>query len=221
MGRELDFFTKIHEATNRDVISRMTLEKPLCMKIAKQYGQEFWDGDRKFGYGGYKYIPGRLSGAARAFIDQYGLTSSSKILDVGCGKGFLLYEIQRAVPGIKIFGFDVSSYALDNAHPQLDAELLVHDAASHFPYADDFFDLVISIATLHNLRIAGLKNALQEIERVSRSGKYIMVEGYRDEKELFNLECWALTAESFFHKDEWIWIFNEFGYVGDYEFIYF
>ena len=41
------------------------------------------------------------------------------------------------------------------------------------------------------------------------------------ELELFNLECWALTAESLFHTEEWIWLYKEFGYNGDYEFIYF
>jgi hypothetical protein len=51
--------------------------------------------------------------------------------------------------------------------------------------------------------------------------KYIMVESYRNERELFNLQCWALTAESFFDTAEWIWIYNHFGYTGDYEFIYF
>ena len=48
-----------------------------------------------------------------------------------------------------------------------------------------------------------------------------MVEAYRDETELFNLQCWALTCESFFRPDEWIWMYNEWGYNGDYEFIYF
>src|SRR5882762_923456 len=91
---------------------------------------------------------------------------------------------------------------------------------SSYPFGDDEFDLVISLGTLHNLRVFELKAAVKEIERVGKN-KYIMVEGYRNELELFNLECWALTAESLFHTSEWIWLYNRFGYTGDYEFIYF
>ena len=48
-----------------------------------------------------------------------------------------------------------------------------------------------------------------------------MVESYRSEQEQFNLQCWALTCESFFDVDEWIRLFDRFGYTGDYEFIFF
>jgi hypothetical protein len=80
--------------------------------------------------------------------------------------------------------------------------------------------LVISLGALHNLRLFELQRALREIERVGRQ-KYVMVESYRNEAEQFNLQCWALTAESFFDTAEWIWLYNLFGYTGDYEFIYF
>ena len=82
------------------------------------------------------------------------------------------------------------------------------------------FDLVISLATLHNLSISELKNAVSEIQRVGKK-KYIMVESFRNDQELFNLQCWALTCQSFFSVKEWIWLFKNFNYSGDYEFIYF
>ena len=96
----------------------------------------------------------------------------------------------------------------------------MYDARDIYPFGDNEFDLVISLNTLHNLKIYDLKTALGEIDRVGKNG-YIVIEAYRNEKELFNLECWALTCESFFRPDEWIWLFEEFGYNGDYEFIYF
>ena len=65
-----------------------------------------------------------------------------------------------------------------------------------------------------------LEKALNEIDRVGRQG-YVMVESYRSEQEQFNLQCWALTCESFFDVDEWIWLYDRFGYTGDYEFIFF
>ena len=141
-------------------------------------------------------------------------------MDVGCGKGFLLYEISKILPGIKLSGFDVSRYAIENSKKEIKDNLFVHKAENTYPFSDKEFDLVISINTLHNLQIHHLEKALNELERVGKQ-KYTVVEGYRNEEELFNLQCWALTAEAFFSRDEWEWIFNRFKYTGDYEFIYF
>lgn len=190
------------------------------MQIAKQYGADYWDGDRRYGYGGYRYIPGRWKAVAEALIKIYGLGSGSKVLDVGCGKGFLLYEMVLLQPQVEIVGFDVSEHGLNGAKEEVKSCLSQGKAQDLFPYGDNEFDLVISLGTLHNLTIYELKQSLEQIERVGRQG-YIMVESYRNEQELFNLQCWALTAESFFNKEEWIWLYKYFGYSGDYEFIYF
>lgn len=220
MKKELNLVTSLHQATKRDYLGRMNDSKVESMKIAKQYGFDYWDGDRRFGYGGYKYIPGRWAGVAKQLIDLYGLQSGSKILDVGCGKGFLLYEIQLLEPGIEIHGFDVSQYGLENTHSNLKANLFIHRAQERFPYQNNSFDLVISLGTLHNLHIYELEVAISEIERVGKAG-YIMVESFRNELEMFNLECWALTAESLMDIDEWKWVYDRFGFTGDYEFIFF
>ena len=217
---ELNLVTGLHKATKRDYLVRMNDSKVEAMKIAKQYGFEYWDGDRRFGYGGYKYMQGRWAKVAQQLIDLYGLRAGSKILDVGCGKGFLLYEIQLLEPGIEIHGFDISQYGLENTHPDLKAKLFIHSAQEEFPFQDDYFDLVISLGTLHNLHIFELEIAVSEIERVGKQG-YIMVESFRNELEMFNLECWALTAESLMDVDEWKWIYDRFGFTGDYEFIFF
>ena len=220
MKMELNLVTGLHQATKRDYLGRMNDSKVEAMKIAKQYGFEYCDGDRRFGYGGYKYMQGRWAKVAQQLIDLYGLRAGSKILDVGCGKGFLLYEIQLLQPGIEIHGFDISQYGLENTHPDLKAKLFIHRAQENFPFQDNFFDLVISLGTLHNLHIFELEVAVSEIERVGKKG-YIMVESFRNELEMFNLECWALTAESLMDVDEWKWVYDRFGFTGDYEFIFF
>ena len=220
MKMELNLVTGLHQATKRDYLGRMNYSKVEAMKKAKQYGFDYWDGDRRFGYGGYKYMQGRWAKVAQQLIDLYGLRAGSKILDVGCGKGFLLYEIQLLQPGIEIHGFDISQYGLENTHPDLKAKLFIHRAQETFPFQDNFFDLVISLGTLHNLHIFELEVAVSEIERVGKQG-YIMVESFRNELEMFNLECWALTAESLMDVDEWKWIYDRFGFTGDYEFIFF
>lgn len=219
MGRELQIVTALHQSTQRDYLGRMVDDKVRCMEIARDYGQQFWDGERRFGYGGYKY-DGRWERVARALIDAYQLPEDARILDVGCGKGFLLYELQKLLPKAEIKGFDLSKYALENAKPEIKAQLFVHRAEAAYPYADDSFDLVISLTTLHNLQINQLKAALNEMERVAKN-KYLVVESYRNPKELFNLQCWALTCEAFFRPAEWVWLFDQFGYSGDYEFIFF
>ncbi|MGD1083266.1 MAG: class I SAM-dependent methyltransferase [Verrucomicrobiota bacterium] len=220
MGNLRNFVTPLHRSTKRDYLARMVDEKVVCMRKAREYGKDYWDGDRRFGYGGYKYLPGRWKPVAQALIETYGLKAGSRVLDVGCGKGFLLYEMQLLQPGLELAGFDISRHGLASALPDLKAALFNHRAQDAYPFGDDHFDLVISLGCLHNLRVFDLKTALAEIERVGRQA-YIMLESYRNELELFNLQCWALTCESFFDTAGWIWLYQHFGYTGDYEFIYF
>jgi SAM-dependent methyltransferase len=215
-----NFVSNLHNQTKRDYLERMTNDKVVCMTQAKKYEFDYWDGERKFGYGGYKYIPGRWKPVAEQLINEYKLTNSSSILDVGCGKGFLLYEIKKILPKIILKGFDISNHGISESKEELKKDLFIHNAKDKFPFKDNEFDLVISLATLHNLEIKDLFFSLSEIDRVSIKS-YIMVESYRNEQELFNLQCWALTCESFFSTDEWVWIFEKNCRNSDYEFIFF
>lgn len=219
--RELKtFVTPLHQASKRDYVGRMVPAKPAWMSTAREYGFDYWDGERQFGYGGYRYMPGRWQPVAAALIDTYQLVPGSRVLDVGCGKGFLLYEMQRLQPALEIHGLDVSAYALAHTHPELKATLHRQRAEEPYPYPDKHFDLVISLGCLHNLEVGPLAQALAEMERVGRQG-YTLVESYRNDQELFNLECWALTCRAFHSPDAWTWIFDHFGYRGDFEFIFF
>ena len=220
MGKLKNFISKLHNSTKRDYVSRMVDNKVYCMKISKKYDKEYWDGKRRFGYGGYKYIPDRWTNVAKSLIKNYKLNNNSSILDVGCGKAFLLYEIKKLLPKIKICGFDISKYGLNSSKKEIKKFLFVHKAQNKYPFKNNQFDLVISLGCLHNLKIFEIKKALNEIQRVGKKS-YVMLESYRNEKELFNLQCWALTCESFFDQEEWIWIYKNYGYTGDYEFIYF
>jgi SAM-dependent methyltransferase len=220
VSKLMNVVTPLHRSTKREYLARMVDDKVHCMHKAKEYEQDYWDGDRRYGYGGNRYIPGRWKPVAEALIKSYGLKSGSRVLDVGCGKAFLLYEMQLLEPGLELVGFDISVHGLASAVPELKAALFRYRAQDAYPFGDDHFDLVISLGCLHNLRIFELKTALAEIERVGKQG-YVMLESYRNEQEQFNLQCWALTAESFFDTAEWIWLYRHFGYTGDYEFIYF
>lgn len=220
MGQLLNILSSLHTITKRKYLPRMVDNKVEAMIIAKKYGFDYWDGDRRYGYGGYNYIPGRWEPVARKLIERYNLVEKAKILDVGCGKAYLLFEFQKLFPNCEIKGFDFSSYAINNAKKEIKPNLFIHKAEEKYPFQDKEFDLVISINTLHNLPLYDLQEALREIERVGKNN-YLVVESYRNEQELFNLQCWALTAESFFTPQEWTWLFDQSGYSGDYEFIYF
>ena len=215
-----EFIKTLHKSTKRNYVHRMLNEKAKCMKIAKNFSKSYWDGSKKYGYGGYKYIEGRWSKLALDLIKCYRLNNNSNILDIGCGKGYLLFEIKKILPNVRIFGIDISQYAIKNSKIEIRENIFVHDIKNKTKFRDNYFDLSISLNCLHNLQIFNLKKAIDEINRISKNS-YIVVESYRNEKELFNLQCWALTCESFFHQKEWIWIYDHFRYNGDYEFIYF
>jgi len=219
MGRLLEIVTPLHTRTTRDYLARMQDAKVECMQVARRYDGDYWDGDRRFGYGGFRY-DGRWQAVARKLVETYNLRQDAAILDVGCGKGFLLYELQQLLPQARISGLDISAYAIANAKEEIRDRLFIHRAQDPYPFAANEFDLVVSLTTLHNLQLPALKTALEEMERVGKE-KYLVVEGYRNEQELFNLQCWALTCAAFFTPEEWLWLFAEFGYSGDYEFIYF
>jgi len=220
MGKLVDYVTQIHQLTSRNYIDRMIDDKVLCMKKAKEYEADYWDGDRRFGYGGYKYLAGRWKPVAQALIENYNLSNESSVLDIGCGKGYLLYEMKLLLPNLRISGFDISNHGIATAKQEVKEQLFIHRAQDPFPFQKNEFDLAISLGCLHNLRIFELEIALKEMERVASNG-YLMLESYRNEQEQFNLQCWALTCESFFDTKEWTWLFEHLGYKGDYEFIYF
>jgi len=219
MGRLMNIITPLHKRAKREYLPRMVDDKVHCMLKAKEYEYDYWDGDRRYGYGGYKY-DGRWKPVAQTFIDTYGLTNKSKVLDVGCGKDHLINEIKLLLPEAEVIGFDISRHGLADAPEPIKEHLFRYRAQDRYPWGDKHFDLVLSLGCLHNLRLFELQTACSEIERVGKQG-YIMLESYRNELEQFNLQCWALTCESFFDTAEWIWLYQHFGFTGDYEFIYF
>ena len=216
----VEFVTPLHTRTQRDYIGRVNEhDKAESAAIAKQWGQDYWDGDRRYGYGGYRY-DGRWLQVAEAMAKHYGIKPGDQILDVGCGKGFLLYEFTRAMPGVEVVGLDISAYALEHAKEEIRPRLR-QGHARELPFESDSFDLVISLTTLHNLRLPDLVDAVKEIQRVGRRHRYIMVESYRNEREKMNLLYWQLTCETFFTPEEWQWVYDHGGYEGDFEYIYF
>ena len=219
----IDFMSATHKSTSRDYLARVNdpeFPKAKAATLAKQWGYDYWDGDRRINYGGYRYMPGRWAPVGQAMIDHYGLKPGDKILDIGCGKGFQLYELTQLLPGLEVHGIDVSSYAIENGKEEIKDHLQVGNANS-LPFPDDYFDFVFSVTALHNLHNYDLDKALREMERVGKNNKYLCVEAYRNEEEKANLLYWQVTCEAFCTPEEWEWWFNQTGYTGDYSLIYF
>ena len=216
----IDFIQQVHKSTPRNYVERViSVDKADCAIVAKQFGYEFFDGERKYGYGGYNY-DGRWKGVAQNLAEYYHLKSGDKVLDIGCGKAYLLYALTKVVPGLQVTGLDVSEYAITHAKEEV-RPYLIQGKAQDLTFEDKSFDLVISLNTLHNLKIFDLKKAIQDIERISKEKSYIVVESYRNDREEVNMLYWQLTCASYFAVDEWEWLYHQWGYTGDYGFIFF
>lgn len=199
----------------RDITPRL-INKEANRALAMKFDVEYFDGTREQGYGGYRY-DGRWQPVAARLIERYQLHGTSKFLDVGCAKGFLMHDLSEACPGIEVAGLDVSAYA--KAHALESArEAITLGSCLSLPYPDDYFDAAVAINTLHNLAYDECKHSVRELMRVTKnkSNLFIQVDAYcnDDEKALF--ETWMLTAKTYLKPEEWEALFAEVGYQGDY-----
>lgn len=215
MGQEIDLMRRYPKPK-----SRMT-ERPNITdadrEISRKFAFDYFDGDRRHGYGGFNYHPRFWTETVALFAEHYELSDSSSILDVGCAKGFMLKDFALLLPGSRLAGVDVSSYAIAHADPMIADRLQVSNATA-LPFEDESFDLVISINTIHNLDRPGCLDALREIERVSRGNAFIMVDGWKNPEEQRLLEEWVLTARTMLSSSEWVRVMSQASYTGDYEF---
>lgn len=214
MGKEINLMAN-YPKTPRDLSKRVLEKTEEDRQIAREFAEEFFDGERRHGYGGFHYNPKYWQNVIPTFREYYNLTKQSKILDIGCAKGFMLYDFTKIIPGISVKGIDISEYAIQNAKEEVKEDLQVADARS-LPFEDNSFDLVISITTLHNLEKEDLKTALKEIIRVTKKDAFITLDAYKDEQERKAMEAWNLTALTMMSTKEWQEFFKEAGYTKDY-----
>jgi ubiquinone/menaquinone biosynthesis C-methylase UbiE len=199
----------------RNIEKRASGKDAAVVAVAREFGQMYWDGPREYGYGGYRY-DGRWRSVARDIIAHFKLTPGMRVLDVGCGKGFLVKDLMLECPGLEVFGLDISRYAIMNAPTEIAGRLHL-GTADDLPFADGAFDCVLSINALHNLPRPRLITALKEIQRLCDGRAFVQVDAYftAAEKELF--ESWVLTAEYHDYPEGWHAAFAEAGYTGDWD----
>ena len=214
MGKEIDLLIN-YPKTKRDTSARASEKNDEVRSIARKFDIEFFDSDRKYGYGGFSYNKKFWSPVVPTFQKYWGLKLSNSVLDVGCAKGFMIYDFLQQIPGLKIRGIDISNYAIENAKQEVKERVSVANA-NNLPFENDTFDYVISINTIHNLELNECKKALREIQRVSRISSFITVDAYTNESEKLKMFEWNLTAKTILSVVEWKNVFKEVGYTGDY-----
>jgi ubiquinone/menaquinone biosynthesis C-methylase UbiE len=213
MGREIDLLRSLPK-TKRNIEKRAEEKDEGVVAISRQFGYEYWDGDRKYGYGGYRY-DGRWRSVARDMIEHFGLKPGMRVLDVGCGKGFLVKDLMLECPGLEVFGLDISRYALMNCEKEIVGRLHLGDAVS-LPFPDRSFDCVISLNTIHNLARADVVIAMREIQRLSGGRAFVQVDSYRTPEEREIAVSWIITARFHDYPEGWLKAYAEAGYTGDY-----
>jgi SAM-dependent methyltransferase len=214
LGREIDVLEKYPKA-KRNITARLESKSEESRTIGRRFDFDYFDGDRNHGYGGFHYSPRFWQPVIPTVIEYFGISSTSKVLDVGCAKGFFLYDLTLALPGVQVSGIDISNYAIEESLPEIKPFLRAGNAIS-LPYKDKDFDFVISVNTIHNLDRNDCAIALQEIERVTRGSSFVTVDAYRNDEEKARMEAWNLTALTMMSVDEWKDFFLEVGYSGDY-----
>lgn len=214
LGKEIDLL-KNYPRSKRDTKARAKVITEKDKAIAREYGKDFFDGDRTYGYGGFSYMARFWQPVIPDLQAHFQLTKDTSLLDVGCAKGFMLYDMQQHIPGIKLTGLDISQYAIEHAKEEVKSILTIGDCQS-LPYDDNSFDVIMSVNTIHNLAEKECAKALQEIERVSKGKSFITVDAYRNDEEKERMLEWALTAKTIMHVDDWKVFFKDSGYTGDF-----
>jgi len=204
-----------YPSAKRDIKERGEAKTEEDRRIARRFGREFFDGERRNGYGGFSYHSRFWQPVAPTFQQHFGLQAGDSLLDVGCAKGFMLHDFAEMIPGLRVAGIDISEYAIKNAMEDMQPHVEVGDARS-LQFPDNSFDVVVSINTIHNLNLEECVGALREIERVSRRGAFVTVDAYRNDEEKEAMFAWNLTAQTILHVDDWKALFAKAGYTGDY-----
>jgi cyclopropane fatty-acyl-phospholipid synthase-like methyltransferase len=213
MGQEVNLLARLPKS-RRNIAERGSAKSPEVVAKSREYGFEYFDGPREFGYGGYRY-DGRWRGVAQDIVSHFGLAAGDRVLDVGCAKGFLVKDLMDVCPGLQAFGLDISEYALLRCEPEV-AGRLHRASAESLPFPDGAFDAVVSINTIHNLERAGAARALREIERLAPGKGFVQVDSYRTAEQRALFETWVLTARFHDTPEGWTDLFRQSGYAGDY-----
>lgn len=214
---EINWFGKLPTQTRAEIIQERSQIPEEDRAEMLNYGEAYFDGNVPWGYQGYQY-DGRFEGVVQRMIEHYGLTTKSRILEVGCAKAYILYEFYKK--GFRnLQGMDISDYAIANVPEELKGQCHVGSAHDLSRYEDDSFDLIISKDVLHNLPPELADEAIREMARVGTGNGVVQLGAYENENQKKCLEAWIITIKTVRSSAEWRRAFAQNGYQGDYYFL--
>ncbi len=210
------YFDYPHSSAKRIVGKdfKRTIENRL---VAWQLDKDYYDGKRENGYGGFKY-DARWLDIIPEIAERYNLNSSSSVLEIGCKKGFFIYDMKKIFNGIDIKGIENHKYPIENSMEEVRNNIIFSDYQS-LPFEDNKFDFILSFAAIYMLSLGEMIKGLKEIERVSKGNSYITVGAYDTQEDLELFKDWTLIGTTVLKKTEWLEVFEKAGYTGDYGFV--
>ncbi len=211
---EIDLLNSIKKI-KRDTKLRAKTKTNEQKEKALKFGWEYFD-KKGICYNGYTY-DGRWKQVVKKFIDFYKLKKNDKILDLGCAKGYLLYDFFYEMPSLNLYGIDISRYALSCCPPEIKKSVKYGNAKNLSMFPDNYFDLVISINTIHSFKtIKETEKAVSEIQRVSKGRSYIVADSYKNSYEKKRMEEWQVAGHIVISENQWFEIFKKTNFTGDY-----
>jgi SAM-dependent methyltransferase len=212
--KEIDLL-KQYPQIERDTEARARTKTEEQKSIALKFGWEYFD-KKGICYNGYFY-DGRWIPIVQRFIEYFDIKDGMKILDVGCAKGYMLYDFKNALPNLELHGIDISEYALNCSPNEIRDSLRFGNAKDLSMFDDDYFDVVFAINSIHSFKtIDETALAVSEIQRVSKGKSYIIVDSYSNEKEKKRMEEWQIAGHIVLSETQWKEIFKNVSYSGDY-----
>ena len=203
-------YFKKKKIVNRKV-NRSIKNKLIAWKLNKEY----YDGNRNNGYGGF-YYDGRWMKLLPKIIKKYKLSNNSKILDLGCKKGFIMKDFKILLPKAEVWGIEDHDYPIFHAEKDIKPNIIKSEYYN-IPFKDNHFDLVIGFSSIYRYNFLDMVNTIKEIKRVSKNS-FLTLGAYSNIKNRNIFYNWSLLGTTILHEKEWVKLFKLLNYKGDYYF---
>ena len=184
--------------------------------IAWNLNKEYYDGSRINGYGGFKY-DGRWKKFLPKIIKRYKLTNKSKVLEIGCKKGFLIQDLQELLPGIKAIGIENHRYPISKASVKVKNKLYLKNYYDLEKFKRNQFDLIIAFNSIYMQNLGDIIKTLTGISRISKHS-YISLASFEKKIDRDKFFDWTLLDTTNLKTDDWKSLFKQINFRGNYYF---
>lgn len=173
MIKQLDIFgsSQPRSASAREKLIAARQHDGPESKDFMSYGYDYFDNcNYGIGYGGYSY-DGRYARSVGLIVKEFGLSPGTTIFEVGCAKGFILYEFFKQ--GYHVQGVDLSEYATANAPSEISKKISCA-SSTDLAFANDSFDFSFSKEMLPHLTETDIDKTVRELMRVTKGNRIFL-----------------------------------------------